>query len=531
MNRSLPTSSENQNISFRLLFCIFLFLCGMTSFQTKSENVLDRKIQISKTKGTVYELLKHISEQVDYTFVYDSRILDNDKKIKIKKGEYSIREAIYNVVQNDRLRLMVKGNHILLSLPGKNKGNIPSTGKSRSEKENIKDHLVLTGKIYNNTTNKPVISASVGIMNTTIGTITNQEGDFRLIIPDSLKMGRIRFSCIGYNTQIIEIDTLKNKHLNLPLSPYTVPLREVTVSLLNPMEVIDNIKKRRLINYPTNPIYLTSFYREGVEYKDNNISLTEAVLRIYKTGYQEGIDHDEAKMIKMRHTYNRNTNDTLLPKMKSGINSCFQLDIMKNMPDFISWEITSNYTYMHSGVDITNDRRIDIISFKQKDFIEKPLYKGQLYVDTKNYAVLEARFEIDPRYIKEATYSYVEKKSPKLNLELKKAVYTVSYKMTEDSIHYASHIRGDLLFSVKSKKESQSQPMLFWFEMVNCKVDKNDIKSFKKNERLPKDKILSDIEYKYDKNFWGHFNIIIPEDRLKETIMNNLNEIVEYMDE
>ncbi|MDR0743920.1 MAG: carboxypeptidase-like regulatory domain-containing protein, partial [Tannerella sp.] len=63
------------------------------SAQADGKDVFDRIVKITTNRGTIYELLKDLSRQSGYLFVYDSRIIDNNKKVKVPKGEYTLRHA------------------------------------------------------------------------------------------------------------------------------------------------------------------------------------------------------------------------------------------------------------------------------------------------------------------------------------------------------------------------------------------------------------------------------------------------------
>ena len=99
------------------LFAGLLLLLAGTSKADDGSDALDRTIRLSKSKDTIYRLLGEVSEQSGFLFIYDSKIIDNEKKVSVKSGEYTIRQAIYQITGNDRLILRVIGNHILLSLP------------------------------------------------------------------------------------------------------------------------------------------------------------------------------------------------------------------------------------------------------------------------------------------------------------------------------------------------------------------------------------------------------------------------------
>ncbi len=76
-------------------------------------DVLERIVRLPKIKGTVYSLLSDVSQQSGYMFIYDSKVIDNDAVVKIKGGERSIRQAVYDIVGNTSLEFQVMGTHIL----------------------------------------------------------------------------------------------------------------------------------------------------------------------------------------------------------------------------------------------------------------------------------------------------------------------------------------------------------------------------------------------------------------------------------
>ena len=57
-------------------------------------------------------------------FIYDSKVIDNDAVVKIKGGERSIRQAVYDIVGDTGLEFQVIGTHILITLPSEKKIHI-----------------------------------------------------------------------------------------------------------------------------------------------------------------------------------------------------------------------------------------------------------------------------------------------------------------------------------------------------------------------------------------------------------------------
>ena len=87
---------------FRLLCLCFWILLLPTGLLCAGEgdDVLARMIHLSKEKNTVYRLLDKVSEQTGFLFIYDSKLIDNEKTVRIPKGDYTIRQAIYLITRN-----------------------------------------------------------------------------------------------------------------------------------------------------------------------------------------------------------------------------------------------------------------------------------------------------------------------------------------------------------------------------------------------------------------------------------------------
>lgn len=513
-----------ENTFHRILVSLLLMMVAVI-LQADDGAVLNRKIQLPKSKESVYKLLRQVSDKSGYLFIYDSQIINNDKKVKIAKGEYTLREAIYAITGNNQLKISVVGNHILLQVTDRTKAHTVISIETVDSVE--KKFFTFSGAIYDQITDEPLAYSAVGISNSTIGTISNQDGEFKLILPDSLRHSKVKFTHVGYESQEVEVGLLAGQHIRFALEPRIIPLQEVVIRVVEPQEEINRMLENRKNNYSTSPVYLTTFYREGIDHKKNNIDVTEAVLKMYKTGYDVNVNLDQVKLIKMRRIKSIQESDTIFTKMKSGINSCLILDLVKNLPDFLKPEEQNKYEYGHTDITVVDGRRVNIISFCQKEYIDEPLFKGQLFIDAENYALIEAHFEINPKFVQQATDLYVRKKNKDIRLTLQQARYNVSYKLSNDGIYYVNHIRGDLEFKMKRKRKLFSTPLYLWFEMVNCMVDTTDVNAFARKERIPTQNIFSDTKYQYDRNFWGNFNVILPEEKLKELIINNLSEVSE----
>jgi len=489
------------------------------------DDILNRKIQLPKSKGTIYKLLGQVSDRSGFLFIYDSHVVDNDKESKIKGGDYTIQEAITEITGDKELRLRIISNHILIYKPEKEEllPEIAITVTSPPDK-----YLTVEGKILDKYNDQPIAFATVGIPEMAIGTVTNQNGEFRFRFPDSLRHTTLQFTHIGYLSYEVKAGLLAGKHQRLALEPRVISLQEVVVRVVNPEKVLDDMLNNRSTNYANKPIFQTAFYREGVGHKKEIINLTEAVFQIYKTPFNQSFQSDLVKLLKMRHIINHHEKDTVITKFKSGIDACLMLDIVKNLPDFLYKEERILYDYAHTDIRAVDNRLVNVISFEQKKGIKTPLYKGELYIDTENSALVGGSFQIHPSFVKEAASMFVERKSKNLTITPEEVRYTVSYK-ENNGVYYINHIRGDLQFRIRKKRKLFSTIAYTWFEMVICKTETENVQPFQRTQRLPTRTVFAETHFEYDKGFWENFNIILPEENLNDAI-SKISSIIEETD-
>ena len=82
---------------------------------------------------------------------------------------------------------------------------------------------------------------------------------------------------------------------------------------------------------------------------------------------------------------------------------------MKQLPEFLDPSPDSPYTYAHTDITVVDDRLANVISFEQRKSINEPLYRGQIYIDMENNALLRVDFEVNPQYIEQAAGMFIER--------------------------------------------------------------------------------------------------------------------------
>lgn len=187
-----------------------LLLCAF--FQVNANNLYSQSARISLDvkNVTVEDALNIIEENTEFHFLYNSKLIDVDRKVNIQVKDKSIESVLSTLFSNYGITYKVDERQIILS-------------RQEQEMEKSQKNKVITGVIVD-ASGETIIGANVSIQGTTVGTITDIDGKFSLEVPDNAK---IQISYIGYITQIVPVDNKTT--FNIKLAEDTQNLQEVIV--------------------------------------------------------------------------------------------------------------------------------------------------------------------------------------------------------------------------------------------------------------------------------------------------------------
>ncbi len=493
------------------VFLFFWFSSSSINSVLAQESILDQSIVLSDQKSSIYDVLNQISEATGYFFIYDSRLVNSDKQVNVKSEKKALKQLLFEILDDQTLDFKVIEKHILIY---KQEVQRASTHLKKADPTIF---LTAKGQILDKQTQKPLPYVTVGIVEKNIGTVSNYDGFFALKIPSSFSNTTIIISHLGYKSQQIPIKLLVDQNVSIYLETEYISLQEVIIRNIDPRDIVKKAYQNRYTNYSEEPVYITSFYREGVLKNNKYLNYSEAVLKVYKSSYTRGLDSDRVKLFKSRKIVNVDQKDTLIMKIKAGLKSCLTLDIAKNIPDFIDPEYIDSYNYSKIDIVSINSRNTYAIAFEQKDYTTEPLYKGTLYIDMESYAIVSADFEINPKYIKNTENLFIIKKSRKFLAKPEKIGYTVSYNLWNGK-YYIGHIRGDLVINYRKRYHFFYNDFHAFLELASCQIDTANVVRFGKDEVMKTNTIFLDAKYVYDESFWGDYNTIAPEEKLNEAL-------------
>ncbi|NNC70457.1 MAG: carboxypeptidase-like regulatory domain-containing protein [Flavobacteriaceae bacterium] len=384
--------------------------------------------------------------------------------------------------------------------------------------ENEQEYTEYSGIIIDAQSNKPLVFASIGIENTNISTVTNNEGEFLLKVPDNINNASVVISFLGYSQKTIPLSDLKKRNNRISLEASTIELSEINVTLpKDAKELVRKTLKNKGINNLNQETLMTAFYRETIKKRRKNVSLAEAIVTLYKEPYNS-VKRDKIKLYKARKNTDYTRLDTLALKLQGGPFNALYIDLMK-YPQFIFSDDTIDlYSFSFGPSTTINDQPVYVVNFKQRDEIGEPLYYGKLFIDSKSLALTSALYDLNVENKTLASALFVKRKPRDVKVYPTKAAYRVDYRQKNGKWYYG-YSNVQLTFKVIKKGKLFNSIYSLSSEMAVTDWKLNIDQDLKNKERLKPSIIIADEASGFsDPEFWGAYNVIEPEKSIESAI-------------
>ena len=190
------------------------------------------------------------------------------------------------------------------------------------------------GEVFDEDTKRALVFATLSIEGTNVSTVSNTEGEFALKIPKSITEGNVRVSFLGYKSKLIPLTQFSTGNNEISMKVSVLKLSEVNLSIpKDARALVKETLKRKGENYFDDPTLMTAFYRETIKKRKKNVSLSEAVVNIYKTPY-DSERKDAMQLYKARKSTDYSRMDTVALKLQGGPFNALLVDLMK-YPEYI----------------------------------------------------------------------------------------------------------------------------------------------------------------------------------------------------
>ena len=504
----------NRNSFFAL--SVLLLGSGLVSGQT---NILDTELTFRSGVIKTGSALEIISRQTGYYFTYDSKLIDTEKKVDLTFSSVKLSAILDNLFRNDSVRYSTISKYIIIYRV------IPSDAVAETEPGwEIKQ---ITGIITDYETGEPLPFATIGIVSKGRGTITNNNGEFGLKITVDCINDSLSVSYLGYFNRKIPVRQALENNFTIRMMREYIPIPEIIIRNQIPQEIIRKAYSAITHNYGNTPASMVGFYRESVKKKQILQTYSEAVLQIYKSAYTGSLFRDQIKIIKSRKIENIGLKDTLTVRLRAGLSSCLQLDGARNTFDFLLPENYDQYNYRMTDIVTVDDESAYVIEFSQKPEVEIPLFKGEIYINTYDYGIVQAEFELNPDYIHKSKEDFISDNARGYNIWPVSVKYYVSYRKVNNR-YFLNHVRGELGFNARQRKRLFSTSFAVFFEVAVTDVTLENVSRFEREEVAPIHAVFSRTITSYDPDFWGTQDFLKPEDNLLQSLKNMKVKLQEF---
>lgn len=210
----LEKSCNKHFLRVMKLISFFLFL---SIFCLNATNINSQNAHVSLNQKNVRLdlILNEIEQQTNYLFVYDKKV-NTSRVVSVNVKNKDLKETLVQLFDGTNISFATEGSNIILSTQEKNE-SLKISQQSRKISGVVKD-----------ANNQPVIGASVAVKGTTMGAMTDIDGNFALTIPGDAKL--LVISLIGMKTQEVVIGN--KTEFSVTLEDNAVKMDDVVVTAL-----------------------------------------------------------------------------------------------------------------------------------------------------------------------------------------------------------------------------------------------------------------------------------------------------------
>lgn len=365
----------------------------------------------------------------------------------------------------------------------------------------------IKGKIVDEESEDILPFASMNILNKTLGTLSNSNGEFELKIVNPNQNDTLVFYYLGYETLKKSLTECNIPNLKISLKKKVLNLETIVVFGLSAEEILKSAILKIPDNYANNFTWLQGFYRQTIKEDSSITELSEMVIKIKK--YPSSIRKvDSCELIKGR--YSKQKDGSL--GYSNGLTNLLKKDIIQYPMDFFTIKNFKNYNYDIEATTFYNNSNVYIINFDQKDEIKEDLYKGKIFIDQNSLAVVRVEYTKSPKgqeYWKMSRKdAFFLKKISGCECSYSNMVRVITYKQINNK-WYLNSIQSVSMSSINcNAKEKKPFVSDHKAELIITDVILNNVNNIDKTKLINPYLPLKLQITNNDPDFWNNYNIL-----------------------
>ncbi len=401
--------------------------------------------------------------------------------------------------------------------------------------------ISISGIVFDSATGKTLPYAQISIRNSTTGTVTNDDGQFRLDIPDGFAGDTLLVAYMGYETLKRPVAALSGKIHRMSLTLGALQLAEVEIIALAPEEVIRRVVANIPKNYGKDSLILTAFIRSQKFVGGRLAEYTEAIVEDMKTGYNLYSQEDGKKRSRESNIpqliRGRVISDTGLVNAIGDIGKsagCLGCNFIHDFVEFyrntvLDEKLFADYSFRMEELIKPGGGKYYHIWFDQKKGVKETLWKGELFIDGTDFALLKITQR--PSY---QAFDHFEKKKyrrlytinnvPGWYQEMPIMEWTVTYS-PRNGTYYLNTIRIENWLTFKNPTSGRMVKFAHKNEVVITDATRNPekLQNFNGDKSIGVNQRWDQIVGRGDENFWAGYNYLPIEAKLQESLKKLVN--------
>ena len=362
----------------------------------------------------------------------------------------------------------------------------------------ISQTVNIRGLLRDSTTKELIIAGSIGIQNTGMGTISNDEGIFQLTAP---KSGAIIISCLGYKLLTVPVSDFTMETQTILLEQNEEVLEEVMVTKVPLEQILLDIIAASKARF-NKPIVLHTYYREFIKVNGLYRKFSDGLLDYHASGGTKNTKSDlivkQNRSFSLTPTSEDEEEIGSALNVQKGIFNSYNFALLEkevaNKKDFENYEFTLKSRKNKEG------KELHVIILEPKKEVEKSLYEGAFVYDPETKLI----YDVDLHFAES------HKKYPRvisllgLHVSPLDIKFRAVYRMVNNN-YVLSHNNRYVHYKVWTKKHQEITESRS--DLIVTDFEKDDLSYNKK--AVYKKKYLYDKPTKYEGKFWQKNNAIV----------------------
>jgi len=353
-----------------------------------------------------------------------------------------------------------------------------------------------------------------------VSTMTNVDGRFSLKLVDIPEW--IDFSAVGYSNVRLTKDQLQSsmkassqlgKELRVRMQPRATLLKDVFV--YSPDNILEAALGRIALNFPQEPQSYQAFYRETIRKRNNYVSVSEAVVDIYKGSYRTEKGHDAVRLEKGRCLMSQKARDTISVHVMGGPTEALYLDLVKHREDFLCPEMLKHYQLEIETPQIINDRPQYVISFEPAHHLmDQILFSGRIFIDHETLTFTRIEYNMDMSDPEKASLAIVARKPFGMRFKARALELVMNYHF-DGKLSHLQYMRTTYRFDCDWKKRGFATRYEAVSEMLITDIRDEAVRPERREQFRQHDMLATQLGDFADPDFWKDYNILLPSESLE----------------